>query len=154
MNRQRIFKWLRIAWSVCFEILCVLLIALWVRSYRLRDEVSLSWKTFLGSNSGTVYFHQAGIPLLLGEPHGRWFHFKATEPRKTFKWQPTYGGLPGGSIYFPHWFLVVLILTIAALPWIPWSTRFSLRTLLIVTTLIVVTLGLGVYFARQWHDPT
>jgi hypothetical protein len=38
-------------------------------------------------------------------------------------------------------------LVIATLPWFRW--RFSLRTLLIVTTLIAVGLGLIVYFSRQ-----
>jgi len=36
-----------------------------------------------------------------------------------------------------------------ATPWTKWSRRFSLRTLLIATTLIAVVLGLVVYVARQ-----
>jgi hypothetical protein len=43
----------------------------------------------------------------------------------------------------PYWFL----LSITAMPGVlllPWSRRFSLRTLLIVTTLVAIVLGLVV----------
>lgn len=51
---------------------------------------------------------------------------------------------------FPIWLLVAASVVVAALPWLPWwSTRFSLRTLLIVTTLIAAGLALIVYFARR-----
>jgi hypothetical protein len=42
----------------------------------------------------------------------------------------------------PSWFLVALSLVVAATPWIPWSRRFSLRTLLIAMTLIALALGI------------
>ena len=41
----------------------------------------------------------------------------------------------------PHWFAVLLTATIGAVAWPNWSRRFTLRTLLIVTTLIAVVLG-------------
>jgi hypothetical protein len=40
----------------------------------------------------------------------------------------------------PHWFVALLFAALAALPWI--RPTFSLRTLLIATTLIAVLLGL------------
>jgi hypothetical protein len=40
----------------------------------------------------------------------------------------------------PHWFLVAMSASIAALPWIKW--RFSLRTLLIVMTLFALFFGM------------
>jgi hypothetical protein len=49
-------------------------------------------------------------------------------------------------IVVPHWFLVVSIVMLGAAPWIRRS--FSLRTLLIATTLIAAVLGLAVYFAK------
>ena len=54
-----------------------------------------------------------------------------------------------GSAEFvlPHLFVLFLIATLAALPWIRW--QFSLRTLLIATTLVAVVLGLIVYATRQ-----
>jgi hypothetical protein len=42
----------------------------------------------------------------------------------------------------PYWLLLLLATTITATPWIKW--RFSLRTLLIVTTLVAVTLAIVV----------
>jgi hypothetical protein len=35
---------------------------------------------------------------------------------------------------------------IASAPWLPWSNRFSLRTLLVITTLIALALGLFAWF--------
>ncbi len=45
----------------------------------------------------------------------------------------------------PHWFLVSMTLFAAVVPWLPWSRRFSLRTLLIATTLVAAVLGLVVW---------
>jgi hypothetical protein len=47
----------------------------------------------------------------------------------------------------PHWFPTLLFAAFAALPWLPFK-RFSLRTLLIATTLIAVVLGIIVWVAR------
>ncbi len=44
------------------------------------------------------------------------------------------------GLQFPHWWLVAIAVTFAALPWL--SLRFSLRTLLIATTLVAVGLGI------------
>jgi hypothetical protein len=41
-----------------------------------------------------------------------------------------------------------MIIAIVATVWIPWSNRFSLRTLLIATTLVAVLLGLICYAVR------
>ena len=41
---------------------------------------------------------------------------------------------------FPYWFAAFILGMIAELPWLHW--RFSLRTLLIATTLAAVVLGL------------
>jgi hypothetical protein len=51
----------------------------------------------------------------------------------------------GGSL--PFWIVVPVFLTLAAAPWIRW--RFSLRTLLIATTLIAALLGVFAYAARK-----
>ena len=61
--------------------------------------------------------------------------------------------IPGGTllpqIIVPHWFVAGIFAAFAFVPWLPWwSTRFSLRTLLIVTTLVAVVLGLVVWVAR------
>jgi hypothetical protein len=57
---------------------------------------------------------------------------------------------PASGIMLPHWAVVVFFGSLAILPWMPhvrW--RFSLRTLLIATTLVAVVLGLAVYAAGK-----
>jgi hypothetical protein len=48
------------------------------------------------------------------------------------------------TIVVPHWFPALLSFTCAILPWIKCPRRFSLRTLLIATTLFAAVLGLMV----------
>jgi hypothetical protein len=50
------------------------------------------------------------------------------------------------SIGFPHWLFSILVGLLAAFPWLRW--RFSLRTLLILCTLIAVGLGLAVMMLK------
>jgi hypothetical protein len=52
------------------------------------------------------------------------------------------------SFIAPYWFLILLTAAIAAAPWLRWPKRFSLRTLLIATTLVAVVLGLIVAVLR------
>jgi hypothetical protein len=55
----------------------------------------------------------------------------------------------GFHIAVPHWFLIMVSATIAAIPLAPWlRLRFSLRTLLLATTLIAVVLGIIVWMSR------
>ena len=52
----------------------------------------------------------------------------------------------GVDISVPYSFLILLTSMVAVSPWFLW--RFSLRTLLIVTTLVAVGLGAIVYAVR------
>jgi hypothetical protein len=53
-------------------------------------------------------------------------------------------------VMIPYWFLVVAIATLGTAPWIrKLRWRFSLRTLLIATTLIGVVLGLIVWLSHH-----
>jgi len=49
-------------------------------------------------------------------------------------------------IVVPHWFVILAVALIGSAPWI--HLRFSLRTLLIATTLIAFLLGLVVWSSR------
>ena len=52
-------------------------------------------------------------------------------------------GFNGEGFFFAHWFVIIPIAVlglISSRPWFRW--RFSLRTLLIATTLVAVVLGL------------
>jgi hypothetical protein len=42
----------------------------------------------------------------------------------------------------PNWLAITAVTMLAALPWIHWSRRFSLRTLLIGMTVVAAVLGL------------
>jgi hypothetical protein len=51
------------------------------------------------------------------------------------------------EIDIPLWAVTLGTVAIAAIPWSRFSHRFSLRTLLIATTLLAVVLGLQVWLA-------
>jgi hypothetical protein len=48
----------------------------------------------------------------------------------------------------PYWFLVPLTWLLAVAPWVRWSTRFSLRALLVATT--IAAMALGVSATSKW----
>jgi hypothetical protein len=48
-------------------------------------------------------------------------------------------------VFIPYWFLAILSIALTVAPWIHWSKRFSLRSLLIATTLIAVLLAAASY---------
>ncbi len=151
------YRKLRIAWSVFWGIACALLIVLWVRSYTIRD--TCFWP---GRN------HAVQINSLLGHanlyldsrpPGSQFVPFKIEhspiEGRFKTKFDKNLLGFYFGTnrrdlrLDIPFWFLVLGSAMIAAVPWFHYRWRFSLRTLLIATTLVAVVLGLVVYAARM-----
>jgi hypothetical protein len=138
----------------------VLLIVLWMRSYWNCDQC---WGHFpngttfeIDSNSGYVW---VGIlhwnypsPLMLRTSQQSKESLEKYGSLPKFRFMEQIGGSGLGTCVFaaPHWFLILLALGVAAIPWLPWwSKRFSLRTLLIAITLVAVVLGLIVYATRQ-----
>jgi hypothetical protein len=171
---RRRFRKLRIAWSVGWGVLCVVLIALLVRSYWRCDVATDSFSpaldpitgkmgddcawgfTSLRGIFGVELLDMSGVAPKLTQ---RDFSFNTTSAADQhvpmlqsghgsilgFQWR----FLPNGSTaYVPYWFPIMLFATCAATPWMRWSKRFSLRTLLIATTLVAVVLGLAVYASR------
>jgi hypothetical protein len=143
MDRPRILRLLRIAFSVVCGIICLLLFALWVRSYWRSDVLWYADHTghFLtvGSAGGSMY--------LVGPSHvdtrtSGYLSRVSVKPRSPFylRWANP------AHIRFPHWVLVVMGVVIAAIPWA--RVSFSLRTLLIATTLVAVLFGAIVYAMR------
>jgi hypothetical protein len=138
---------LRIAWSVAWGVVAVLLCVLWVRSYWRWDRVASNTQRYdavsLGSARGGVQFERSVLPVvdgwesgLLDEPVG---------PILTpLQW---YGTPTSHIIYIPYWAPFLLIAVVSGLPWLV-VRRFSLRTLLIATTLVAVVLGLVVWSVR------
>jgi hypothetical protein len=154
------FRKLRIAWLVMWGVATVLLIVLWMRSYRHEDY---------------FYWHIApSRTLLIGSTRGRlggdMAHFEVARSRFRFleKWEvdmvlelgwTEVAPLLDSNSYSPilaansrtlvisHWLLALIMGMLASAPWL--RCRFSLRTLLIVTTLVAVLLGLIVWLSAR-----
>jgi hypothetical protein len=160
MRKARCY--LRIAWSVFCGIVCLLLVALWVRSYSCWDRVVGNsvgnYGLVIMSVRGTVYsgYSATNAPL-------SWSLSSYTNPRQSngmviaddgparrvaieLSFGPLGFGMGGQSIFVPHWFLFTVAGSLSAIPWFRW--RFSLRTLLVAMTLAAVGLGLIVRAVR------
>jgi hypothetical protein len=145
---------LRIAWSVAWGVVAVLLIALWVRSYSSYDIMQ-------GGNA--LGFFRAdsyrGIGKLL----------VATSQKRDIPLTLHSSKTPGDSLpvdmqgfYFkigndfvsagaPYLFHLLVISLLAIAPWLPLirvPRRFSLRTMLIATTLAAIAMGLIVWATK------
>ena len=150
--RKLLFS-LRIAISSVGGVCCLLMIAWWVRSYSCVDGGHVKvcpWDYVQfhgGSGRMCVWFEH--------KPTDRWFSWhsrpnteqispndKDRMPVFDLAFWPTFARL-----YIAHWFLAVLAGLLAAVPWCP--TRFSLRTLLIATTVTAAVIG-----AIAWVDNT
>jgi hypothetical protein len=155
------FRKLRIAWSGGCGIACVLLIALWVRSYSCWDTLygplfggkEFAVSTSIDATPGLKVLWY--IPRLFGSQKVKWrfetdFSFKMTDAHANFTiyGMSIYRGFVTGFMV-PFWFLAFVSATTAVLPWLPWiKWRFGLRTLLIATTLVALALGLIIFALR------
>jgi len=147
----------RIAWSVAWGVVVVLLCVLWVRSFWWWDMFRLlpsanSWRMGVDSAYGSVALglgkgetswltsnpiDQTSIDLLTSSMRENTFFGVGYLSAPTFF-----------SVLIPHWAMILLSATIASIPWLRRSKRYSLRTLLIATTLIAVVLGIIVFVSR------
>ena len=167
------FRKLRIAWSVVWSVLALLLVVLWVRSYWFFDQFVqrrsvtdyVAYTTFQGQFS----FGTGNDPVLQQIFTEVWTRrgFRTVEwdaairgPVALFpstphphdgqfiRW-PQYSnpftGLGYTEVLIPYWLPCLAAAALAAWPWLKWPKRFSLRTLLIATTLVAVALGMIVW---------
>ena len=148
------FRNLRIAFSTTCLLACLLLIALWVRSYWKRTSVEIlvtpANRYYLHSTSGTVVI----------EREARVFdgiEFLPVYGRSDYSPLATNAGLKiisdsNGDVHatsISYWLLLTTNLVLSAAPWIKWSTRFSIRTMIIATTLVALGLGVIVWAAKS-----
>lgn len=181
MNRPRVVRFLRIAFTAICGFACVLLVCLWVRSYwrfeQLIHRTSASDYFAVTTHRGQLavgYSNESmlakvfprdwighGFPetdrsLTKGSPFAVFptstkifgkpdpivqlprFHSPFVMPRS---------GSSSAELVVPYWLLVFFASAIAVSPWLRW--RFSLRSLLIVTTLIAALLGLSAWASRS-----
>jgi hypothetical protein len=157
---RRFLRYLRIAFSVACLIACVLLIALWVRSYYYLDKFTMPISPCCGVDLGSINGQvrcsldelNASIPVQSADWGLQSDDAKSNYAQSEVEdatWELIYDRIDYWTMVGPHWFLVLLCATFAATPWmnkLKW--RFSVRTLLIATTLVAVVLGAIVYAAR------
>jgi hypothetical protein len=149
------YRKLRIAWSVGWGVLCLLLIALWVRSYWRFDRCLLARSSnrvvSISSNLGVISLVDGDRSRVISGAFG-WSQRPASP-----EWREAqnfvgfaYGRGSAGSmiVCFPIWLLIIAVLPIAVTPWLRWLHQFSLRALLIATTVVAVGLGLLVMMLR------
>jgi hypothetical protein len=148
------FRKLRIAFSVTCAIACVLLIALWVRSYWWSGIiVSNRWDPIVVVSHGHVFYDADYSypwsrdiqPPYMIRRSDYWYKIQNI-------WNPDGSGLNINKFRarVSIWPFVLGSVAATIFPWLWWLRwRFSLRTLLIATTLVAVVLGLVVYATRQ-----
>lgn len=113
MERPRFWYW-RVAFSAITALACVLLIGLWVRSYYYAEGIVIP-----------------GIPIRLT-------HFKGELALHGWLGSPfQHRSLTG----IPYLVVVLAAGLLPALPWLKWSRRFSVRSMLIISTVVALALA-------------
>jgi hypothetical protein len=151
---------LRIAWSAAWGIMAIWAIVLW--THTLRNQVKAAtwvskshyirfvafrhWMTFTAGRPDWEppgYLHS--IPVVDPGP-------RTSPEHKWYAGRLVRTGIPTGiEITCPLWVPLMLWAALATAPWtssIRNLRRFSLRTLLIATTLVAIALGLIVWAAK------
>jgi hypothetical protein len=151
---------LRTAWSVGWGVICVLLVALWVRSYWRYNAIFLSRPNFVvqvrslqgrlsvlvkpTTNSDKKSWLVANRPPL-GDSEHLWPGLgESLAPQYSFAGFAIYRSPMLDIFAGPYWLFVFVGGLATTLPWL----RFSLRTLLIVATVFAIGLGLFVMMLR------
>jgi len=152
--------WLRVAVSTFFGLLTVALCVLWVRSYTRSDSVWLITPT----RPNSITAKRGRVVLSRHSPFrnkggATWWHQVEMIDDGIFEseWDGFHGFAFSNSssetlLQFPFWFAVVQTTFLMSLPWLsllPLSSRFSLRTMLIATTLVAVVLGVMTWKLRS-----
>ena len=154
MECSRVLRPLRIATIAFFALTCGLLIVLWARSYRVEDRASGHYSNstgvrFYSSRGWVVCSKNTNQKYPWALELGSKYWLQPGDSRLQFS-IPTdfFRGAAFSSISIPHSFLLITCTAMAAFAWPRKSYRFSLRSLLIVTTLVAIALGLLVALPR------
>jgi hypothetical protein len=155
MDRRSIFGLLRTSVSVACLGACVLLLALWVRSYQVEDRVS-GYHAQIGgfrlySSQGWLVCSRNNAPA--AQQNYSWgielgseeFWLAPNDDRLRFQLSRQFIQLAGfASASIPHWLPALASGILGVFFAASRRLRFSLRTLLIATTLMAVVFGLAV----------
>ncbi len=124
------FKKLRIAFSIACILACVLLIGLWVRSYKWRDYCSLGQFANRGwaMESAVGQFAFRNYPINHNSPRLKWWQTAVTDdpslPTNNRFGVDLYFGHDYAGIVMPFWLLVLLTAIVAALTGANRAIRF------------------------------
>jgi hypothetical protein len=153
----RFLRYLRIASSVFCGLACVLFVGLWMRSYFWVDTCNIASRIGLTSCYGTIayqilrplysfqrdWYYECEPVADYVEPHVASRRSEAMQNLLRFSWKSRQ------MSHVPHWAFTMLFVGFSIAPWIhKLRWRFSLRTLLIATTIIAGALGLIIAFSR------
>jgi len=154
---------LRIAASVFFGLATVALCVLWIRSYWYWDSIRAGYPPCLyAADSANGKFGIGGFdptdPDVKVAPSWKYYCDESERAMMAVRIDPTktLGGWgfafgfdgAGFRIASPYWFPAMLFATAGITLWRNRTCRFSLRTLLIATTLLAVVLGLVTWAGR------
>jgi hypothetical protein len=161
MNRPHILGLLKIAFTATCGTICTVLIAFWVRSYTFHDVYDLDagraamlrivsehglmqiapW-VFERDSLPVPYLRHVSIPVaLLGKPATKWRPW-------LYGKQNYFDGAVERWLVVSYWFLVAFFGSLSIVFPVINTRRFSVRSLLVVTTLIAVVLGLVALVSR------
>jgi hypothetical protein len=161
------YRKLRITFSAVCGVLCLLLLVLWVRSYWRVDKLERSSAT--NTNNGwRVCLFNGRLYVRVGMGGGsnnelQWTLSRPPEEAPTYYYNDVLGFSIRPPKYYsiPIWFAALTVGGLAVAPWPKQAAlgiihairnvprRFSLRTLLIATTIVAVGLGLAVWAASN-----
>ena len=150
------YRKLRIAWSVGWGVVVVLLIALSVRNLNRVDRITWYYSlpnavqiSFEPGSAVVATFTDQPVPSSSGLARGiryqPWLEtvrfYSPTKAAVGFSTvsRPNYEG-----VRLPMWFLILIATACTSLPWM----RFSLLTLFVATTLLAALLGLVVWLSH------
>jgi hypothetical protein len=155
---------LRIAASVFFAIMAVAMCALWVRSYAWAESVHCNpfGSVVLGASSingrvgiGVSNTAPGAKSLLTRHSIDIRAHAMSVSLEEVYSEFYLSAGLgvhsrgPGDFVLLlPSWFMLGLMSTLAVVSWPRRTYRFSLRTMLIATTVAAIALGVIVVLSR------
>jgi hypothetical protein len=147
-------RYARYAPAVAFALLAIAFVGLWARSYRRVDILIGPLGETRGFAMGSVNGVIAPGVSSIRRPEEWSMRSYPSRPRTVSRWQR--GVLFGLGFSFandstglhfqlPYWFLALSSLALAALLAFKPITRFTVRGLLITTTLLAAILGLAAY---------
>ena len=136
------FRKVRIAWSVGCGVACVLMLGLWARSYFWNDNLLIG--TGQRGSNVVIVSNWGFLQALFNQT----ITVTGIEYTKQIAWTRTDVGFEwrdDGAIKVPDLFPIVIALAAGVAPWIRWSLRFSLSTILLSMAILAAILGAFIY---------